>query len=158
MLLRMLSVNYSVFRVPNLPESNLVPSIISLSLLLVSRCLTGRSQLAEHVFDVLTILTDYLSDDARYHCVCVLRDKYRIRDSRLLFIFGSPECVDSERLQLLSTSLSTSSPKAEAAGLGGAIFPFPIRQWEIIPDATPLITENDTSLSLTLFDTRGAVL
>lgn len=35
---------------------------------------------------------------------------------------------------------------------------FPIRRWETLPDATPLMTENDTSISLTLFGARKAVL
>ena len=36
--------------------------------------------------------------------------------------------------------------------------PFPFRRWEMVQDATPTIGENDTSLSLTFFGARKAVL
>ncbi len=32
--------------------------------------------------------------------------------------------------------------------------PFPLRRWEIMPDPTPVMGENDTSLSLGLFGAR----
>jgi len=34
------------------------------------------------------------------------------------------------------------------------IVPYPIRHWEILPDAAPVLGENDTSLSLSLFGAR----
>ncbi|KAL8699342.1 MAG: hypothetical protein Q9201_006054 [Fulgogasparrea decipioides] len=39
-----------------------------------------------------------------------------------------------------------------------ALQTFPIRRWEAMPDATPHMTENDTSISLTLFAARKKVL
>ncbi|KAL8626267.1 hypothetical protein Q9189_008050 [Teloschistes chrysophthalmus] len=39
-----------------------------------------------------------------------------------------------------------------------ALQDYPIRKWEAMPDATPLMTENDTSISLTLFGARKKVL
>ncbi|KAL8810597.1 MAG: hypothetical protein Q9200_002443 [Gallowayella weberi] len=35
---------------------------------------------------------------------------------------------------------------------------FPVRRWETMQDATPLMTENDTSISLSLFGAKKAVL
>ncbi|KAL9029999.1 MAG: hypothetical protein Q9196_001829 [Gyalolechia fulgens] len=46
----------------------------------------------------------------------------------------------------------------KAPGGKAAQRPFPVRKWETMPDATPLMTENDTSVSLTLFGARKAVL
>ena len=36
--------------------------------------------------------------------------------------------------------------------------PFPLRRWEMVQDATPIIGENDTCLSLSLFGARKSVL
>ncbi|KAK4993023.1 RNA polymerase II mediator complex subunit [Elasticomyces elasticus] len=48
----------------------------------------------------------------------------------------------------------TAAAQARAAERQLKIVPFPIRRWEILPDATPVAGENDTSLNLALFGAR----
>jgi len=46
------------------------------------------------------------------------------------------------------------SPQAPKVAGPGLRVPFPLRRWEVMPDATPTVGENDTSLSLGLFGAR----
>lgn len=132
---------------------------MTLSLLLTHESLSSLQNLSEHVLDVLAILTDSLSDDIRSQCVRLLRDQYRTRDPRLLFLFGYSENVEGEWLQLMTSSLSASIAKNEGlVGANDSTQPFPLRKWEMMQDTTPLVTENDTSLSLALFGARKTVL
>lgn len=38
----------------------------------------------------------------------------------------------------------------------GKLMDFPVKSWELLQDPTPIMGENDTSLSLTLFGARKA--
>ena len=141
------------------PENSLVSLLVALSLLLIHPSLASRPQLAEHAFDVLILVVDSIPDEARSQCVRILRDQHRSRDPRLLFIFGFSEKIDSEWLQMSTTSYLPSATKGEETkATATTTSPFTLRKWEMMPDATPLLTENDTSLSLTLFATKKAVL
>lgn len=132
---------------------------MTLSLLLTHDSLKQLQGLSEHVLDVLTVLTDSLSDDTRSQCIRLLRDQYRTRDPRLLFLFGYSENAEGEWLQLMTNSLSASTAKSEGlVGANESTQPFPLRKWEMMQDTTPLVTENDTSLSLALFGARKTVL
>lgn len=132
---------------------------MTLSLLLTHDSLKPLQSLSEHVLDVLTVLTDSLSDDIRSQCIRLLRDQYRTRDPRLLFLFGYSENAEGEWLQLMTNSLSASTAKNEGlVGANESTQPFPLRKWEMMQDTTPLVTENDTSLSLALFGARKTVL
>lgn len=132
---------------------------MTLSLLLTHDSLSPLRNLSEHVLDVLAILTDSLSDDTRSQCVRLLRDQYRTRDPRLLFLFGYSENTEGEWLQLMTSSMSASTAKTEGlVGASESTQPFPLRKWEMMQDTTPLVTENDSSLSLTLFGARKTVL
>lgn len=143
------------------PENTLISLLLAFSLLLIHPCLISRPDLAEHVFDVLTLLTDSLPDDARTQCIRTLRDQHHSQDPRLLFIFGFSSSIDSEWLQLSTTSSwppSSAARTEESHPPAITRQPFHLRRWEMMQDATPLVTENDTSLSLTLFGARKAVL
>ena len=64
----------------------------------------------------------------------------------------------SERLMLArhEDPPGPSAMKAAMAGMGGAVCeklsPFNFRRWEILKGPTPNVGENDTSLSLMLFE------
>lgn len=74
---------------------------------------------------------------------------------------GSQQQVPGRQPQQLSPvqQHGFQRPQARPEGRVGAdakVVPFPLRRWEIMSDATPMIGDNDTSLSLGLFGARKA--
>jgi len=94
------------------------------------------STLFNRIFDVALLLVDDLPEEARLHCVRSLKDKTSEPGIRYLFGYSPPP---TEWLQLCQK---------------GKLVPYPLRRWEILSEPTPNIGENDTSLSLTLFQAR----
>ena len=156
-LLRLLVVHQSAMQDPKYPQNIFHQLLIALSLLLINPLLASNPSLSHRIFDLLSLLTDSISDDTRLRCIHSLRDNHRIQDSRLRFVFGYTDSVESEWLQLVSRT-----PSAAETRSGGAVSTasktYEIRRWEMMQDATPVATDNDTSLSLTLFGSRKSVL
>ena len=156
-LLRLLVIHHSGIQHPTSSQTLLFNLLMSLSLLLIHPLLASSPTLPHYIFDVLTLLSDSLSDETRSRCIRSLRDHHRVRDPRLRFIFGYSDTVEREWLQL-----STKLPTVAESRLEGATTihskPYPLRKWEMMQDATPVAAENDTSLSLTLFGARKSVL
>lgn len=92
--------------------------------------------LLERTFDVALLLVDDLPEDARINCVRALKEK--TSDLRIHYIFGYSS-LPTDWLQLNQK---------------GKLMPYPLRRWEILSEPTPNVGENDTSLSLTLFQAR----
>lgn len=159
-ILRLLTIHQSTIEHPKFSQNTLHQIIMSLALLLIHPLLTSHPDLSNRLSDVLSILSDSLSDDNRSRCIRALRDHYQTRDPRLRFIFGYAETVEKEWLQLVTKSPSPTDAKAEGAATAAttSTIPYPLRRWEMMQDATPVATENDTSLSLTLFGARKSVL
>ena len=153
-LLSLLVIHQSTIQHPRFSQSAFCQILVSLSRLLIHPCLASHPTLPSYVFDVLAFLSDSLSEDVRTRCIRTLRDHHHSQDPRLRFIFGYPETVNSEWLQLILRSSTIAEAKAE----GVTMQPYSLRRWEMMQDATPLSTENDTSLSLTLFGARKSVL
>lgn len=153
-LISLLIIHQSTIQHPRFSQSTLFQVLISLSRLLIHSILASHPTLPNYVFDTLALLSDSLSDDTRTRCIRTLRDHYHSHDPRLRFIFGYPTTVDSEWLQLVTKSSTMTEAKSESA----TIQPYSLRKWEMMQDATPVSTENDTSLSLTLFGARKSVL
>lgn len=153
-LISLLVIHQSTIQHPRFSQSALFQVLISLSRLLIHPFLALHPTLSSYVFDTLALLSDTLSDDTRTRCIRTLRDHHHSQDPRLRFIFGYPENVNNEWLQLVTKS----STIAEAKSEGLTMQPYSLRRWEMMQDATPVSTENDTSLSLTLFGARKSVL
>lgn len=156
-LLRLLIIHQSTIRSPKSSQSFLFHLLMCLSLLLIHPILTSSYGLSNRIHDVLTLFSDSISDDTRSRCVRCLRDHHRTRDPRLRFIFGYSDVVESERLQFITKPLSAAESSLEGSTTAHPN-PYPLRRWEMMQDATPVATENDTSLSLTLFGSRKSVL
>ncbi|CAD6589132.1 MAG: RNA polymerase II mediator complex subunit [Alectoria sarmentosa] len=150
----LLIIHQSTIQHPRFSQSALFQILVSLSRLLIHPFLASHPTLPSNLFDTLTILSDSLSEDTRTRCIRTLRDHHHSQDPRLRFIFGYPETVDSEWLQLATRSSTFAEVKCE----GVTIQPYSLRRWEMMQDATPISTENDTSLSLTLFGARKSVI
>lgn len=158
-LLRLLTIHKSSIQHPKYPQNSLIQLLTSLGLLLTHPYSCSNSNLSERVFDVLMLLSDSLTEGTRLRCICSLRDYHGTRDPRLRFIFGYSERANGEWLHLVSKSSHTSDrEKAKAAGGTRLTQPYPLRVWEMMQDTTPVLTENDTSLNLSLFGARKSVL
>lgn len=153
-LISLLIIHQSTIQHPRFSQSALFQILISLSRLLIHPFLAFHPTLPSYLFDTLALLSDSFSEDTRTRCIRTLRDRHHSQDPRLRFIFGYPETVDSEWLQLVTKS----STIAEAKSEGVVMQPYSLRRWEMMQDATPISTENDTSVSLTLFGARKSVL
>lgn len=153
-LISLLIMHQSTIQHPRFSQSALFQILISLGRLLINPFLAFHPTLPTYVFDTLAFLSDSLSEDTRTRCIRTLRDHHHWQDPRLKFVFGFPETVDSAWLQLVTKS----STIAEAKSEGVLMQSYSLRRWEMMQDATPVSTENDTSLSLTLFGARKSVL
>ena len=153
-LIFLLIIHQSAIQQPKFPQSTLFQILVSLSRLLIHPFLAFHPTLPSYVFDTLALLSDSLSDDTRMRCIRTLRDHYHNQDPRVRFIFGYPEIVNGEWLQLITRSSTMPETKPD----GVTVQPYSLRRWEMMQDAMPVSTENDTSLSLTLFGARKSVL
>ena len=153
-LLSLLVIHQSTIQHPRFSQSAFFQILVSLSRLLIHPCLAFHPTLPNYVFDILALLSDSLSEDVRMRCIRTLRDHHHSQDPRLRFIFGYPETVNGEWLQLTTRPSAIAEAKLE----GVTMQPYSLRRWEMMQDATPVSTENDTSLSLTLFGARKSVL
>lgn len=119
--------------------------------------------LAARAFDLALMLVDGLSDEARLQCVRAVKEA--ASDPRLRYLFSfAPN--PAEKLMMahrekLAAGMSANEKRAMALsmGLGMAMLPerlspFVMRRWEILNEPTPNVGENDTSLSLHLFEAR----
>ena len=168
-IIRLIIIHQNKLRQPNLPSIILPQILIDLSLLIVNPALHSYPTLATDIFDTIAILSDGLSIEARSLCIRTLRDQHQIRDPRLQFLIGYSQHADGDGLHLVTTNTFSSSSTTSAANNNNLhninrnstttnSIPFPLRRWEMVQDATPVVGENDTSLSLSLFGTRKAIL
>ncbi|KAI1329912.1 transcription mediator subunit Med12 [Xylariaceae sp. FL0255] len=117
------------------------------------------SNLGPRIFDIALVLVDSLPDDARLQCVRAVKD--HTIDPRLRYLFSfAPDPAENFMLahrdkpptgiqerRALAMSMTMGMPLEK-------LTPFVFRRWEILNEPTPNVGENDTSLSLTLFDAR----
>ncbi|KAL9609972.1 MAG: hypothetical protein Q9167_005300 [Letrouitia subvulpina] len=109
--------------------------------LLVNPILHSRPTLQMHVFNALALIIDSLPPEL----VQNLWPPRDVQDTRIEYLTGSSHRKQYGWLQQVSNFAPTPRP-------------FQVRSWELMPDATPLMSENDTGLSLALFGARKATL
>ncbi|KAK8132963.1 transcription mediator subunit Med12 [Apiospora kogelbergensis] len=117
--------------------------------------------MAERAFDLALILVDSLSDEARLQCVRAVKDSASDARVRYLFSFAvnpADNLMLSHR-EKPSPAMSVQERRAMAMGIGMGMMPerlspFVMRRWELLNEPTPNVGENDTSLSLHLFEAR----
>ncbi|KAL8953968.1 MAG: hypothetical protein Q9222_000178 [Ikaeria aurantiellina] len=148
-LLYFLHAHQSAFTTPDVSEGTIAPLIVRLSLLHVKPFPTSFAYLAELTYDFLVVICDDLSPAILSTCMHTLHKDHHLMNPRLDFLFACPSAPEINWLQVSRDAGSSRKSSLQA---------FPIRKWETMPDATPLMTENDTSISLTLFGARKAVL
>lgn len=128
--------------------------LLSLGLLLINPNLGPHGTFSTRLFDLVAFFSDNLTPESRISCAAILRDQHHLRDPRLQYIFGVVD-IDEGELLIIRSKTQPSLLHSRDASIR---VPFIPRRWEMVQDATPMIGENDTSLSLNLFGTRKAVL
>lgn len=162
--------------------AGLVQELDSLSTSSGPSNLNQNRLLGERIFDTALVLVDGLPEDARQQCARVVRDATSDPRLRYLFSFDQAAAPAEEGGGLMLAQRSNeprssmppggnAGPQERRAaafaassmaammgvGVGAAperLAPFQFRRWEILSEPTPNVGENDTSLSLTLFDAR----
>ncbi|KAL8985557.1 MAG: hypothetical protein Q9205_000758 [Flavoplaca limonia] len=149
-VLRLLHIHHTAFCTPNVSEDAVTELLVQFGLLLGHPFPDTYSYLSTDICDFLTIISDSLSATIHLRCIRILKKQYGLNDSLLHFIFASSDREENAWLQLSAGTTSSTQPPT--------LQPFPLRIWETLQDATPLMTENDTSISLSLFGARKTVL
>ncbi|KAL5606705.1 hypothetical protein BROUX41_003101 [Berkeleyomyces rouxiae] len=129
----------------------------------------------QKVFDVALMLIDGLCDEARVHCSRTvlaslespgLVTPNRTSDARIRYLFGQAADMPTDSILLGHRDKSLLGPGGRSVALKHAmgqvqnpalmqtdkLVPFILRRWEVLSEPTPTVGENDTSISLTLFD------
>ncbi|KAI1154130.1 transcription mediator subunit Med12 [Nemania diffusa] len=117
------------------------------------------SHLGPRVFDIALVLADNLPEEGRLQCVRAVKDY--TTDPRLRYLFSfSPDPAETFMLAHREKPPPGHPERRQIAmtlGIGmppEKLTPFAFRRWELLNEPTPNIGDNDTSLSLTLFDAR----
>jgi mediator of RNA polymerase II transcription subunit 12 len=125
--------------------------------------------LAHQVFDIAILLVDALPEDLRATCAKTilltpggLPNQGTSSDPRLYYLFSSLPPSLSDNLMLSHREKAGTAQGAVARGMGAQygigplvqerLSPFILRRWEVLSEPTPNVGENDTSLSLGLFE------
>ncbi|KAI1090042.1 hypothetical protein F5B19DRAFT_347250 [Rostrohypoxylon terebratum] len=115
------------------------------------------SNLGQRAFDIALALVDSLSEEARLLCVRAVKDT--TADPRLKYLFSYAPNPAEDFMLAHRDKQPTGIQERRAMAMGMSMIPerltpFLFRRWEILNEPTPNVGENDTSLSLTLFDAR----
>lgn len=136
---------------------------------LEARYAETSSELGQQVFDVAMLLVDALPDELKAHCAKAIiaqpqpnPSRTTTSDPRMYYLFSAQPASAAENLMLAHRDKATLPHSAAARGLGAMygigpttqdkFTPFTLRRWEVLSEPTPNIGENDTSLSLGLFE------
>jgi mediator of RNA polymerase II transcription subunit 12 len=125
-------------------------------------------KLSQKIFDLAILIADTLPEDLRNQCAKhilltpgSMASTNLSSDQRLFYILSTPQLGAADNLVLShkeKNAVPQSSGRAVVAmyGLGPAqperLTPFVLRRWEMLSESTPNVGENDTSLSLGLFE------
>ncbi|ENH61893.1 Mediator of RNA polymerase II transcription subunit 12 [Fusarium oxysporum f. sp. cubense race 1] len=125
--------------------------------------------LVQQVFDIAILLVDALPEELRANCARAtlltpggMPNQGTSSDPRLYYLFSSPPPSPSDNLMLSHREKAATPQSAAARGMGAQygigpvvqerLSPFILRRWEVLSEPTPNVGENDTSLSLGLFE------
>ncbi|KAI8966081.1 hypothetical protein F5Y11DRAFT_310223 [Daldinia sp. FL1419] len=115
------------------------------------------SNLGQKAFDIALVLADNLPEEARLLCVRAVKDATSDPRIRYLFSFAPNPAENLMLAHREKPPQGIQERRAMAMGMNmipEKLTPFIFRRWEILNEPTPVVGENDTSLSLTLFDAR----
>ena len=125
--------------------------------------------LPQQVFDIAGLLVDALPEDARLQCAKAILlspgampSTSSSSDPRLYYLFSAPQPSRADSLMLAHRDKAGMPHSAAIRGMGAMygigpatqekLSPFVLRRWELLSEPTPNVGENDTSLSLGMFE------
>lgn len=126
--------------------------------------LAHRSNLSQQIFDLALIIADSLPDDARTNCARAVLSPDSpstppTSDPRLRYLFSWSPAAEENLMLAPRNKLSMQGGSTRTAMLGvpgpsgqDKLVPFGYKRWEVLNEPTPNVGENDTSLSMTLFE------
>ena len=159
----LLIMHESSFHTQQDSVQRLLPRVVSLLGLLVSSLPARFSHASHELFVALCLLSDCLSDGSWLIYKRQAHGHLQFLDPRTNYLLGPSQKEASEYLQLIAhdSTLSGARPNSQAVYISPvqkrARQEFSFRQWEMMPDATPVPAENDTSLSMVLFGARRSL-
>ena len=159
LLLRSVTLHQAVVRQPRFPQTSLHRLLMTLGHLLSTPYISSNHNRKTEILDTMAFLSDIISPETRSSCINALCNGHIPEQDHLRFLFGGPELADTEPLCLVAAGPS-SRALPNLSVVYGPVQPtaYPLRRWEMVQDATPVVGDNDTSLSLGLFAAQKAVL
>lgn len=150
-------------------RARIILALCGLLLELESQPEAARGALPQEVRDIAVLLVDGLPDELRVQCAKAVLflpgntcSTSTTSDPRLYYLFSMPQPTAADGLRLAHRDRAAAPYSAAARGMGAMygvspaaqekLTPFALRRWEILSEPTPNIGENDTSLSLGLFE------
>lgn len=145
-------------------KARILLAVCGLLVELDSRPETAEGQVCQQAFDVGMMLADDLGDETRLQCARTMLlmpgsavSTATASDRRLYYLLSVPPPSAEGNLRLSHRDKLTSARAMGAAyGIGPApqdrLAPFFLRRWELLSEPTPIAGDNDTSLSLALFE------
>ncbi|KAM0279691.1 hypothetical protein ACHAQH_004493 [Verticillium albo-atrum] len=124
---------------------------------------TTSQQLRQTTFDLALFLVDHLPEESRLQCVRAILTGGSLQgpvtsDARIRYLFSyAPPWMEQFMLAHRQTPTPPSNgpprPKIPISVQGSArLTPYLFRRWELLSEPSPIVGENDTALSLSLFE------
>ncbi|KAI9795480.1 MAG: RNA polymerase II mediator complex subunit [Piccolia ochrophora] len=135
-LIRLILIHPSMVQREKAEPSEHARMVTLLTSIMVDMQQHGHDGFAEYMFDVVAWLMDGMCDEGYLQCAKAFKE--RAQHPKLRYLFGYREGPGG--------GLKVSQR--------GKVVPFSPRPWELLADPTPNMGENDTSLSLTLFQAQ----
>jgi mediator of RNA polymerase II transcription subunit 12 len=166
LLLSFTTIQASAFESTKTGHESRAKAILSLAAIVLElQALNTNSEeinsLTETTFDIALHLVDCLPEDMRLQCAKSLRDA--ASSPRIRYLFSVPtnptEWLFLGQKERIAGGSGGGGSEGRIIGAGAdaqkeRLVPFALRRWEMLGEPTPNVGENDTSLSLTLFNAR----
>jgi hypothetical protein len=134
---------------PKQNQQDLVKMLVLLTNIALHPLLDGVPGVVSHIFDVAATIVDDASDDVRMLCARILKDK--MRDPRAEYLFGSANNNKGIVAGQENPQSGWTTDGLQIVKDGKRVGEYRARNWEMLEGGA------DTSISLSLFDTRREV-
>ena len=157
LLLSLITLHRASLQSPQFPQAKIGQLLVSLGSLLLSPKLASNHTITTKLSDIMAFLSDIIEPETRAFYLDAIQQQHVHHNYRVRFIIGRAE-EDEGNLRYSMTTRSSKQPDIDATTYAHAeATTYLLKYWEMVPEATPVMGENDTSPSLGLFGTQKAV-